>query len=251
MPFIHFAHILLIATTVLFSKATADLNIPNKSYFCKNSETMLTVKKFVFNPFGQNTYLIYDESNEAVVIDPGCYFDEEKAALKDFIEYNELKLVKIVFTHCHLDHAFGSQFIHKAFPDAAVCAHKNEEFFITNYEAQAARFGITMEKPAEIDEYLDESQKLCFGNSELAIIFAPGHSPGSLCFYNAESKTVIVGDVLFQGSIGRTDLYGGNHELLINNIKSKLLTLPEETVVYSGHGNETTIGNEKNSNPFF
>jgi len=212
---------------------------------------MLTIKKFTVNPFGQNTYLLYDESNEAIIIDPGFYFDEEKAAIKDFIECNELKLTKIVFTHCHLDHAFGSNFMHQTFPDATVEADKNEEFFITNYESQAGRFGIQMEKPADITNYLDESQELCFGNTKMQIISAPGHSPGSLCFYHDESKNVIVGDVLFQGSIGRTDLHGGNHSQLLDNIKNKLFILPEETVVYCGHGAETTIGTEKQSNPFF
>lgn len=210
---------------------------------------MLTIHKFVFNHFSQNTYLLFDETKEAVVVDPGCYFPEEQEEISAFITKNELTLKKIIFTHCHLDHAFGSNYMHKTYPEASVEAHKEEEFFVREFLGQAARFGIQMEQPASITKNLNEDDLMEFGNTKLEMLHTPGHSKGSICFYHKETDQVIVGDVIFMNGMGRTDLVGGSLEELIDSIKNKLFTLPDKTIVYSGHGPETTIGHEKISNP--
>ncbi|MBK8809024.1 MAG: MBL fold metallo-hydrolase [Bacteroidales bacterium] len=211
---------------------------------------MINIKTFVFNHFSQNTYLVFDESKEAAIIDSGCFFEQEKQKLLQYIESNNLKLTKIIFTHCHLDHAFGTRFFHDTYNNLEIAGHKNESIFIDDAINQGLRFGIKMEQPPRLTKELEEGDTINVGNSVFEILFVPGHSPGSLCYVNRERKIVFVGDVLFEGSIGRTDLPGGNLDLLLNGIKSKLLTLPDDYIVYSGHGETTTIGNEKKNNPF-
>ena len=212
----------------------------------------MLIKTFVFNHFGENTYVVSDEnSRKCAIIDPGCFFEQEKQELKNYILNENLQVESILFTHCHLDHAFGANFIATEFPQAKICAHKNEEVFITEALNQSLRFGINMEQPPHITHYVNDSEIIHIGGIKLQAIFIPGHSAGSLCFYSAKDNILFSGDVLFQSSIGRSDLLGGNHNLLIEGITKKLLNLPNETVVYCGHGPTTTIKNERETNPFF
>ncbi len=211
----------------------------------------MIVTQFQFNHFGQNTYVIHDTKTlQSAVIDPGCFFEQEKQELKSHIISNNLQLEAIIYTHCHLDHVFGAAYIKKEFPNVVTYAHKEENFFIQDAIGQGLRFGISMEQPPAINKFISDGSIIEIGSSKLYAIHVPGHSKGSLCFYNAEKSIIFVGDVLFAGSVGRSDLPGGSHELLIQGITSKLLVLPEETIVYSGHGPATTIGEEKRSNPF-
>lgn len=231
--------------------ATQNCNITHESQSSrKTQENMITIKTFIFNHFSQNTYLIYDETKDAILIDPGCFFEQEKKDLQSFIEENKLHLKKVVYTHCHLDHAFGSKFIGDTYPNIEFVAHKDEAFFIDDAKNQSKRFGIQMEQPPNLTSHIDEGEVLSFGQTELKTLHIPGHSPGSICFYNEVEKIVLVGDVLFAGSIGRSDLPGGDHDTLVSGIKAKLMQLPDDMTVYSGHGPTTTIGIEKTSNPF-
>jgi len=210
---------------------------------------MIKIKTFVFNPFQENTYLLYDETGEAVIIDPGCYSKQEEESLLDFISDNNLKLKQLLNTHSHIDHILGNRFVAEQF-DLKLQSHKEDEFLIQRAKEQGLAFGIKIENPPLPGNYLDEGMKIKFGNSELEIIHAPGHSPGSLVFYNRKEKFMIVGDVLFNQSIGRTDLPGGSYEVLVSSIVNKLFPLGDDMEVYSGHGSPTTIGQERISNPF-
>jgi hydroxyacylglutathione hydrolase len=210
---------------------------------------MIQIASFEFSPFSENTYVLYDETLEAVVIDPGCYDHYERQQLKDFIEKNKLKVVKLLNTHCHLDHVFGNEFVKKTW-HVQNYAHDLENFNIGFLEASARMFGIGHIDPTRIDSFIEEGDNIEFGKSSLEVIFTPGHSPGHVVFYNKEQNFCINGDVLFKMSIGRTDLPGGNHQQLINSIRQKMFTLPDETIIYTGHGNPTTIGFEKTHNPF-
>ena len=195
---------------------------------------MFKIKSFTFNPIGENTYLLYNESKQCIIIDPGCYFDEEKESLKAFIAQNELKPTLLLNTHCHLDHVFGNKMIAETY-QLTLQIHEKEKLVL----AYAPTSGLMYNLPFDSYEgefiLLKEGDKIPLGNSELAVIEVPGHSPGSICFYCADQHFLIGGDVLFQGSIGRTDLPLGDHQTLLHHIKTKLLVLPEETVVYSGH----------------
>jgi glyoxylase-like metal-dependent hydrolase (beta-lactamase superfamily II) len=211
---------------------------------------MITIKTFVFNPFQENTYLLYDESGEAVIIDPGCYAKSEEEQLSGFIIENKLKLKHLLNTHSHIDHILGNRFVSEQY-NLPVQSHKEDEFLITRAKEQAVVFGMQIDEPPVPGNYLDENDTIKFGNSELKIIHAPGHSPGSLVFYNTDECFMIVGDVLFNQSIGRTDLPGGNLDTLLESIFTKLFPLGDDMKVYSGHGATTTIGQERISNPFF
>lgn len=210
---------------------------------------MINIKTFVFSPFQENTYLLYDDTKDCVIIDAGCLDKREENELTSFIENNNLKPVKILNTHGHIDHIFGNNFLKKHY-NLNIYGHFADQFVIKNAESYGDAFGVKLPVPPPFDINLDENSVLTFGNSELKIFHVPGHTPGGICFYNKENKFVICGDSLFAGSIGRTDLPGGDYDLLITNIKTKLLTLPEDVVVYSGHGPSTTIGEEKRDNPF-
>jgi glyoxylase-like metal-dependent hydrolase (beta-lactamase superfamily II) len=210
---------------------------------------MIEIASFVFSPFSENTYILYDETSEAVIIDPGCSDAYERKQLKDFIEQKKLKVIKLLNTHCHLDHVFGNEFVKKTY-QVQTYAHTNEDFNIGMLEVSARMFGIGHIESTQIDAYIEEGDIIEFGNSSLRTIFAPGHSPGHLVFYSPEQNFCINGDVLFRMSIGRTDLPGGNHKQLIESIKQKMFVLPDETTIYTGHGNPTTIGFEKLHNPF-
>jgi glyoxylase-like metal-dependent hydrolase (beta-lactamase superfamily II) len=210
---------------------------------------MLHIKSFTFNPFQENTYLAYDDSGEGVLIDPGCFENREKAELKDFIESNGIRLTQLLNTHCHIDHVLGNAWAKRTF-EIPLSIHRNEISVLKSVEIYASNYGFSGYESSEPDEFLAEGESIMVGKEELKILFVPGHAPGHVAFYHESSKRCIAGDTLFRGSIGRTDLPGGNHDLLLKKIKSELFTLPDETIVYSGHGPETTISFEKIHNPF-
>ena len=201
--------------------------------------------------FPVNCYVIWDETKEATIIDPGCFYDEEKRKLKDFIIDKELTVKHLLNTHLHLDHIFGNPFVLSEFGLSAE-AHQADEFWIDEAPKQSRTFGFQLnEAPVPRGKYLADGDKIMFGNTTLEAIHVPGHSPGSLVYYSKADNCLFSGDVLFQGSIGRADLAGGNFDDLISNISDRLFTLPNDTVVYPGHGGPTTIGAEKRDNPFF
>jgi len=210
----------------------------------------MTIKTFTFNPIQENTYLVYDETNEAVVIDAGCISDIEKRALKNYIEDNKLTLKRVLNTHLHFDHQFGNKFLFTTFgikPEAG----KEDEYLLENVIAQTRSFGMAVEEEAQsLGGYITDNQEIKFGNTTFKAFHVPGHSPGSMAFYDEKEGVLFAGDVLFRASIGRTDLPKGDYATLIQSITNKLLPLPDSTVVYSGHGPATTIGFEKKNNPF-
>ncbi|MCY1718826.1 MBL fold metallo-hydrolase [Prolixibacteraceae bacterium Z1-6] len=210
---------------------------------------MIKIEKFVVNPLGENSFVISDDTGECIFIDPGFFYNEEKDEIRSYIAENNLNPVKITNTHCHFDHIMGVEFIRQEY-GIPLQAHADDAFWIERAEEQANRFGFEINPVRPIDAFLVENEKIKFGNSELEVIHIPGHTPGHVVFYNKEAEVLIAGDVLFYGSIGRTDLPGGNHNDLISNIKNKLFDLPDNTKVYCGHGPETTIGFEKSTNPF-
>ena len=210
---------------------------------------MIKVEKFVVNPLGENSFVLSDETGESIFIDPGFFYREEKREIKEYIADNNLKPVKIANTHCHFDHIMGVEFIRNEY-NIPFCAHADDSFWVEKATEQGNMYGFEMKPISPINEFLVEKEYVKFGNSQLEIIHIPGHAPGHVVFYSKEDKILIAGDVLFYGSIGRTDLPGGDYETLISNIKSKLFLLPDDTKVYCGHGPETTLGFEKSSNPF-
>ena len=210
---------------------------------------MLKIKSFTFNPVQENTYLLHNEFKQCIIIDPGCFFDEEKDQLQKYISENELHPVMLLNTHCHLDHVFGNKFIAETY-QLTLQIHEKEKLVLSYAPTSGLMYNLPFDNYAGEFIFLKEGDKVLLGKDELKVIEAPGHSPGSICFYCASQNFMIGGDVLFSGSIGRTDLPMGDHEALIKNIKTKLLVLPPETVVYSGHGPATTIGEEKANNPF-
>lgn len=211
----------------------------------------MEIRKFEFNPFPVNTYLLWDEeSKEAVIIDAGCYFPEEREELKNFIQLHRLQIKHLIATHLHLDHNFGNPFVSHTF-QVPLEAHSGDEFLLLSMKEQAQMFGMPLpDPPIPIGNKLNEGDTVVFGQQRLDAIHVPGHSPGSLVFYHPEAGIAFVGDVLFKSSIGRTDLPGGNYQQLISGIQNKLLTLPDTTIVYPGHGTATTIGDEKMNNPY-
>lgn len=210
---------------------------------------MIQIRKFTFNPVQENTYLLYDETGECIIVDPGCYFQYEREQLDDFIVKNKLKPISILCTHCHFDHIMGVEWIRNNFK-IPFLAHLEEQFLVDAYIETCDKYGIPAEPINAPDKYINEGDIIEFGNSKLHLIHVPGHTPGSLVIYNSEQSFIISGDVLFQGSIGRTDLPKGNFTQLVEGIKSKLMILPEETISYCGHGGETTIKSEKTNNHF-
>lgn len=209
----------------------------------------MEIKSFVFNPFYENTYLLWDDTKECVIIDPGCYEKYERDEIMGFIKDEGLKVKFIINTHCHIDHVLGNYYL-KDYFKCPLFVPENE---VTTYEAvgvYAPQWGIQSYTKGEPDSFIKENEILQFGNVSFKVIEAPGHSAGHQVFYFENEKTLIGGDVLFRQSIGRTDLPGGNHEMLLKNIKEKIYTLPKETIVYPGHGPETTVGFERENNPF-
>lgn len=215
----------------------------------KEISGMLQVQSFVFNPFQENTYILHDETKECVVVDPGCYEDHERQALKEYISDHRLNVKLLLNTHCHIDHILGNAFIKDTFK-VNLLIHRLEEPVLKAGQVLSSNYGFNLYQDAIPNGFLEEGDTVKVGNETFSILFVPGHSPGHVAFYNEKNRFVLGGDVLFYNSIGRTDLPGGNHELLIQSIHTKLFTLPDYVKVYPGHGPETTIGFEKKTNPF-
>lgn len=211
---------------------------------------MIKIETLVFNHWQENTYILYDETNEAVLIDCGVFFEDEGKKLKAFVKNKGLKLVKQLNTHLHIDHVLGNQFMKDEF-GLLTEAHKDDEFLLEEAPNYAFRLGLeNVVQPPKMGKAIQDGDIIKFGNSELKVLHVPGHSPGHVVFYNEEQQFLIAGDVLFRESIGRTDLPYGNFDQLINGIKNKLLVLNDNVIVYPGHGPTTSIGHERSNNLF-
>lgn len=210
---------------------------------------MLTIETFTFNPYQENTYLIIDQEGNCVIIDPGMHSLQEQSYFKDFIVNNNLKPTLLLNTHCHIDHVLGNHFIHENW-GLKPNFHEFEVPVLVSVENYAPQMGFRYETSPIPETFIQDKEIIEFGGHKIEAIFAPGHSPGHLCYYIADQKILIGGDVLFQNSIGRTDLPGGDHQTLLNSIQKRIYTLPEDVEVYPGHGPTTTIGFEKKTNPF-
>ncbi|NNC94635.1 MAG: MBL fold metallo-hydrolase [Chitinophagales bacterium] len=210
---------------------------------------MIKHKKFTFNPFSENTYVVYDDSDQCVIIDPGCYSPAEKEMLKDFINNNGLKPEKIINTHCHIDHILGLEFVADTW-DLKTYFHEAEMSIYRSGSVTAMAYGIPFRQPDVPVEMIDMQSDISFGNSKFEILFTPGHSPGSVSLLHRESKSVFCGDVLFQNSIGRIDLPGADPSAMKETLMDKMMSLDDDINVYSGHGPDTSIGDERVSNPF-
>lgn len=210
---------------------------------------MLKVKVFTFSPVQENTYVLYNEQNKAIIIDPGCYFSAEQETLKNFITDTQLEPVQLLNTHCHLDHVFGNKWVSETW-GLELFIHSGEEQMLKLAPLSGDKWGLPFQNYTGPLHFLNERDTITLGDDILEVILAPGHSPASICFYNPAQSFLIGGDVLFRESIGRTDLPGGDHETLLKSIREKLFVLPDEVTVYPGHGNPTSIGHEKKHNPF-
>ncbi len=210
---------------------------------------MITIKSFEFSPIQENTYILYNEFNDCLVVDPGCYFDNEREELAAFIEQKALKPRMLLNTHCHLDHVFGNKFVAEKY-GLKLSLHEKELPVLQFAPASGLMYNMPFDNYTGEFIFLKEGETLKLGADELKILFTPGHSPASISFYSEKQGFVVSGDVLFQRSIGRTDLPGGDFETLIKSIKTQLLVLPDDTKVFSGHGLVTTIGEEKRGNPY-
>lgn len=212
----------------------------------------MKIARLVVNPFEENTYLLIDEATlETAVVDPGMVTEDENRRFADYVERNKLKITQVLFTHGHLDHCFGANWVHKTY-GATVKGAPEDIPLLQSLPAQAARFGMrkTTDDVVEIEVPLRDNDIIDIGDSKLQVIAVPGHSLGGLSFYNAKDGFVVTGDSLFDGAIGRTDLPGGNYATLVDAVTKRLLALPDATVVYPGHGPSTTIGKEKAYNPY-
>lgn len=210
---------------------------------------MFTVKSFEFSPIQENTYILYNEFNECLIIDPGCYFQEEKEELKEYISSNKLKPKYLLNTHCHLDHVFGNKFVAETY-GLNLHLHEEEVEVLKFAPASGLMYNMPFDNYTGEFVFLKEGDGVSLGSDRLEVVFLPGHSPASIGFWCKEQQFIVSGDVLFRGSIGRTDLPGGSFETLERSIKEKLYVLPDVTTVFSGHGPETSIGFEKANNPF-
>ncbi|MCK5171611.1 MAG: MBL fold metallo-hydrolase [Bacteroidales bacterium] len=211
---------------------------------------MTKIKVFVFNPFQENTFLLYDESNECIIIDAGCNEEHEFKELDSFITENNLTLKLIINTHCHIDHIMGNAYLVDKYNVPSI-AHKEDMPLLERSNDMAMAFEFNIQEPPIPNKFVNEDDEINFGNTTLKVKHVPGHSPGSIALYNEKEQFVIVGDVLFKGGIGRTDLPGGDYDTLIASINDKLFTLNSDVVVYSGHGESSTIAHEKSTNPYF
>lgn len=210
---------------------------------------MLTIETFTFNPYQENTYLIVDNDKNCIIIDPGMHNPQEQVYFKEYIENNGLNPTLLLNTHCHIDHVLGNKFVYETW-NLTPNFHENEVPVLVSVENYAPQMGFRYETSPIPNTFIQDTDVIEFGGHQIQAILAPGHSPGHLCFYMEDSKTLIGGDVLFRNSIGRSDLPGGDHQTLLNSIKSRIYTLPEDTEVFPGHGPSTTIGFEKQTNPF-
>jgi hydroxyacylglutathione hydrolase len=209
----------------------------------------MTIKQFAFNALSENTYVVYDETRDCIIIDPGCFDQSEKDELKKFILENKLIVKALINTHCHIDHVLGNNFVKNEY-GVGLTIHKLDIETLKANEMVAPIYGFHAYETTEADLFIDEGEQVKFGNSVLDVLFVPGHAPGHIALVNATENICIAGDVLFQGSIGRTDLPGGDFDTLMKSIKNKLFTLSDEVTVYCGHGPSTSIGYEKQYNPF-
>lgn len=210
---------------------------------------MLTVKTFEFNPVQENTYVLSDEKDACCILDPGCYFGHERTALQEYIEQQGLSPRLLLNTHCHLDHVFGNRFVSETW-DLPLHLHEKERDVLAWAPDTGLRWGMPFENYRGEFVFLTPGRSIALGDNELSILFLPGHSAGSVGFYSAEQGFLIGGDVLFRGGIGRTDLPGGDHGTLLRSIREQLWPLPDDTIVYPGHGEPTTVGWERAHNPF-
>lgn len=210
---------------------------------------MIQISRFIFNPFQENTYVLFDETNECVIVDAGCYTAEEQAELEEFISSNNLIPKLAINTHGHIDHILGNKFVKDKW-GVELLGNPEDIPLLQSAVNQALMFGLSVDDVPNFDKFINNGDTIRFGNSELKVIGTPGHSRGGICIYSPEANFLLAGDTLFKASIGRTDLPGGNYEQLIQSINQNLLTLPENVVVYSGHGDPSTLGWEKNNNPF-
>ena len=209
----------------------------------------LNVHLLTFNPFEENTYVISNDAGECLIVDPGCYDKTERDVLGNFIRDGGFTPIRLINTHCHIDHILGNSFVAETY-GIGLEIHQGELPVLKAGTVVAGMYGVPYDPSPEPKKFLEEGEELEFGGVRLKVLFTPGHSPASICFYNATNGWVIGGDVLFYESIGRTDLPGGNYETLINSIRQQLFTLPDQTIVYPGHGPQTTIGYERMFNPF-
>lgn len=212
----------------------------------------MKIIRLEFNGFAENTYIVYDPATrDCAIIDPGMMRPDENERIREVIEENNLHPVHLINTHMHIDHVAGNDYISRTY-SLPLSAHRQDEFLGQRVQQQAHMFGMADRiRPVEITTYLNAGDEIKIGEGLLKVIHVPGHSPGSIALYDPQGRFVITGDALFAGSIGRTDLPGGSHETLISAIETNLLTLPDDTTVYPGHGGATTIGEEKVTNPFF
>lgn len=209
----------------------------------------MDIKRFVFSPIEVNTFVLADQSGDCAIIDCGCYDLSEFEKLVKFIESRNLNPVLLLNTHCHLDHIFGNRFMLEKY-NLRTLASREDEKNRKKAVQHATLFGLSMTEPPEPGGYIEDNQAITFGTTELTALYVPGHTTGSMAFYSSKDACVFTGDALFAGSIGRTDLEGGNYDTLIRSITTRLLTLPGSTVVYPGHGRETTIERERMTNPY-
>lgn len=203
----------------------------------------------VFSPIEVNTFILADLSGDCAIIDCGCYNEKEFERLVKFLASEKLNPVLLLNTHCHLDHVFGNRFVLEKY-HLKTHFHELEEYNRNSATSHALLFGLSMEKPPEAESYIVPGQLITFRNIKLLALYVPGHTAGSIAFYCEEAGCVFTGDALFSGSIGRSDLPGGNQETLLKSIKENLLSLPPSTIVYPGHGPETTIEKEAKTNPY-
>lgn len=211
----------------------------------------MQIKTFTFNPFQENTYLAIDEQKNAIIIDPGCSNPSEEALVDNFIQEENLNLLAIVNTHCHIDHVFGNAHFAEKY-QLEIYTHKGELQTLAQAETTAKMYGLSSYRPSPIPtQFLEEGERISFGEMEFEVLFVPGHSIAHIAFYNEKEAVLFGGDVLFKGSFGRYDLPGGNLQTLKNSIIEHFFQLPENVIVYSGHGPSTTIGEEKGSNPIY
>jgi len=210
---------------------------------------MLEIKKFVFNPFQVNTYLLYDESRECIIIDAGCCNKEEGDRLISYIESEGLKPIKVISTHCHIDHIFYNNYLLKQY--GILCySHREEKIVFDGAMACANSFGFNIDTDYKMN-YIEEGDVIKFGNTTIEIIHTPGHTSGGICLLERRQGLLFSGDTLFRGSIGRTDLPTGDYDTLIDSIKNKIFVLEENIKIFPGHGDSTSVKEEITSNPFF
>jgi glyoxylase-like metal-dependent hydrolase (beta-lactamase superfamily II) len=210
---------------------------------------MISIETFVFNPFMENTYLLHDDTGECIIVDAGCYEEAEKKEIREYIKDSGLNPVRLVNTHCHVDHVLGVRFLREKY-QVPFCIHPLEKPILAATPMQGNFFGLEPGPAADPDEFFEDGAVITFGRSALQAIHVPGHSPGSLVLYAEGEGFLLAGDVLFRGSIGRSDLPGGDHETLVQHIREKLLVMDPGIVVYPGHGPETTLGEERDHNPY-